>query len=200
MSDNFPAVYAEIRKSEGGYNNDPNDKGGETYAGIARNYNQDWDGWKVLDAIQPKAKNQFFPQLDDSVKSFYYTRYWLAHKLDKINDLGNAHIAMDSVVQHGIGSRLIQQALNDIGFSVKPDNVIGSATIAAINQAKPKDFQQALYNQRKSYYETQNPSYLAGWMKRIARWNTDALKTGGGIAALALITTGIYYLMKKMRS
>jgi lysozyme family protein len=200
MSDNFPAVYAEIRKSEGGYNNDPNDKGGETYAGIARNYNGTWDGWAVLDAIQSKSTNQLFPQLDDSVKSFYYTKYWMAHKLNQINDLGNAHIAMDTVVQHGIGGKLIQQALNDIGFSVKPDNIIGSATIGAINQAKPAEFQQALYNQRKSYYQTLDPSFFAGWMKRIARWNTGAIATGAGLAALAALATGIWYLFKKMRS
>ena len=41
----FRLAYKKIEAAEGGYVNDPDDKGGETYKGISRKANPDWNGW-----------------------------------------------------------------------------------------------------------------------------------------------------------
>lgn len=55
MNENFLKSYDILIKHEGGYVNDPDDKGGETYKGIARKFNPDWKGWKIID----KSSNFF---------------------------------------------------------------------------------------------------------------------------------------------
>jgi len=56
----FDKYYPILLKAEGGYASAEfaakyNDKGGETYKGIARNFNPAWEGWAIIDAY--KAKN-----------------------------------------------------------------------------------------------------------------------------------------------
>jgi lysozyme family protein len=68
---------------EGGFSgwvNDPDDKGGETYAGISRISNPQWSGWPIIDAQKkqdnfPKNLNNV-PGLKDMVKLRYKEHYW----------------------------------------------------------------------------------------------------------------------------
>lgn len=46
---NFQRSFSKTSVFEGGYANNPNDKGGETYRGIARNHHPKWAGWKIID-------------------------------------------------------------------------------------------------------------------------------------------------------
>jgi len=50
LNGSFSPAYAIVKVNEGGYVNDPVDKGGETYAGIARNIFGSWEGWSIIDA------------------------------------------------------------------------------------------------------------------------------------------------------
>ena len=43
-----------IEGYEGNYSNDKDDPGGETYKGISRNMNKDWEGWKIIDSYKGK--------------------------------------------------------------------------------------------------------------------------------------------------
>lgn len=45
----FQKAYVIVSEFEGSYSNDKNDRGGETYCGIARNFFPSWPGWKILD-------------------------------------------------------------------------------------------------------------------------------------------------------
>ena len=47
----FNKAYKATMGHEGGYVDDPADKGGETYKGIARRYNPGWGGWKQIDPL-----------------------------------------------------------------------------------------------------------------------------------------------------
>ncbi len=58
---------------EGGYTNDPVDVGGETYRGIARRYNPQWEGWDLIDDTKPNIKHT---NLDPYVHKFYEEKYW----------------------------------------------------------------------------------------------------------------------------
>lgn len=48
----FDSAYAPLKQLEGGWCHNPDDKGGETYAGIARNFFPAWPGWAVVDAAK----------------------------------------------------------------------------------------------------------------------------------------------------
>lgn len=76
----FEKSYKLLLQDEGGYSNDPADRGGETYKGIARNYNPKWAGWEIIDTMKiyqdfPKhLKNN--PVLETYVRAFYRKEYW----------------------------------------------------------------------------------------------------------------------------
>ena len=59
---NFEEAYYKTMGHEGGYTDDPSDVGGETYKGIARTYNPDWDGWTVK---KKKKGSSYFPSCLD---------------------------------------------------------------------------------------------------------------------------------------
>ena len=51
----FEPAFEKTMKFEGGYANNPADRGGETYRGIARKIWPGWNGWPLVDAAKQKA-------------------------------------------------------------------------------------------------------------------------------------------------
>jgi len=73
---------------EGGYSNDPDDLGGETYKGISRASHLAWKGWFIIDKYKDKSG---FPvildrdiELQKQVELFYLYEFWLPLKADQI--------------------------------------------------------------------------------------------------------------------
>ena len=52
MGSDFEKSLTFVLSAEGGYANNKNDKGGETYKGVARNYNPHWGGWVQIDLVK----------------------------------------------------------------------------------------------------------------------------------------------------
>lgn len=198
----FPYAIEMPLKSEGGYSNDPKDPGGETYRGISRLAYPSWSGWAKLDAIAGKKYNQIFPLLENDVLEFYYREKWLKHNLDKIDDKDIAAAALDTVIQHGKGPSLVQQALQAMGRPVSVDGKIGPDTVANLNAVQPKRFLASLHDVREAYYRklvANDPSlgkFLPGWLHRISPWKGAAV---GGMAALAAAALGAWYYLKKKK-
>lgn len=192
-TDNFPYVIPLILKAEGGYVNDPSDPGGETKYGISK---------------------KSYPSVDianltvQGAQDIYKRDFWLANHLDGITDKENAHIAMDTVVNHGSGEggKLIQRAVNAAGGNIGVDGAIGPQTVAAINAAQPAQFQQSLHDIRASFYQTlvqsgkASAKFLTGWLSRISKWNTGAVMGGaGGIAMVAVGLAAAWYFFFRKR-
>lgn len=81
----FNKETPNILAMEGGYVNDPNDRGGETYKGVARNANPGWPGWKIIDqlkrrgfvtAAQINAALKGNQEMDRYVDMLYKARYF----------------------------------------------------------------------------------------------------------------------------
>ncbi|MDR1308836.1 MAG: hypothetical protein LBL95_02880 [Deltaproteobacteria bacterium] len=81
----FEDVYKKTEKFEGGYVNDPQDKGGETFRGISRKAHPDWEGWPLIDAAKelvgdtPRAIDRHFEndqEMAAMVSRFYRVNYW----------------------------------------------------------------------------------------------------------------------------
>lgn len=170
---------------EGGYANDSADKGGETYQGIARNYHPEWLGWGFLDNLVSKAWNQTWAELNSFVADFYYREYWLKNNLDKIESNEVANVVFDWVVNSGGAKKEIQRVLNNKGYAVAIDGVIGNQTINAINAANPGGLVRNITAARVEYYKKGeqkgwfDSKFLAGLISRAEQYTSAAVQTVG---------------------
>jgi lysozyme family protein len=173
---NFSISFNLTMGAEGGYANNPADSGGQTYKGVARNYNPKWSGWAIVDSIlatKPANINAALganAQLQADIQQFYLINYWNANSTGSINDQQIANQVFDTSVNMGVGrsAEFLQQAAG-----VTVDRVIGPHTLAAVNAANP----QTLYNKfialRKQYYQNiiaNNPSqaqFKNSWFSRL---------------------------------
>lgn len=169
---NFIRAHKNTVKHEGGYVNDYNDRGGETYSGIARAFNPDWVGWSVLDRIANKKRFDVFPQLDKLVKEFYKANYWLENRLNDIKNQSVAELIYDWVVNSGKAEREVQKVLVSMGQNIAVDNAIGAKTIKAINSVDQTQLHSNIVAARVQYYKTGveqgwlHPSFLNGLTAR----------------------------------
>ena len=118
MAEFEPAFEIMIR-NEGGYrlHDVTGDRGGQTFAGIARNYHPEWPGWRFID-----DKDTDNPQITTQVRSFYKQKFWDKVKGDSINDQKVAETLFDFAVNagHKTASKLAQ-----IVVESSPDGIIG---------------------------------------------------------------------------
>lgn len=151
----FSIAYSRTMHVEGGYDNNPNDPGGETFKGVSRIYNPDWKGWAIIDQIKSTHPHNLDAALNadagllQQIMEYYKVNYWDVNNTDLINDQQLASQIFDTAVNCGIGTaaRLLQEAAG-----VTADRQIGPVTLNAVNSAST----EALYNKfldlRKQYY------------------------------------------------
>ena len=102
----FKKAIAPVLAYEGGYVNDPDDNGGETYKGISRKFWPRWTGWPFIDNAK---KQEGFPAslnkisgLQDSVLAFYRDNFWKPIGGDKLEHGEVAGLILDSAVNEGV--------------------------------------------------------------------------------------------------
>ena len=92
----FEKALKFVLKWEGGYVNNPNDKGGATNKGITQTTYNAWlrsKGQKLKDIRNIQ---------DSEVKEIYYNNYWLKAGCDKMSEKF-AIVAFDTAVNMGVG-------------------------------------------------------------------------------------------------
>ena len=142
------------QKRATGYVNDPDDAGGETKYGVAKNANQDLD-IKTMTWADAKA--------------VYYKRYWLAGKCDQLSPR-LAVLHFDGCVNHGVkkASMFLQRAVG-----TTPDGDIGPATLAKVKTVAELAACEKVCSLREQFYRdivTNKPTqakFLNGWLRRI---------------------------------
>lgn len=161
MADFLPAFEAMIR-NEGGYvlHDVPGDRGGMTYAGIARNMNPQWPGWALIDAKQDVPASL--------VRDFYKANYWNPIKGDQLTSQAIAQTIFDFHVNAGAVARKLAQLV----VGTTPDGSFGDRTLAALN-AYPEDRFILAYALAKiaRYRDIVNRDrsqgkFLLGWINR----------------------------------
>ena len=114
----YDLALQQVLQHEGGYANDPVDRGGETFRGVARNIHPQWPGWKRIDSLRHRSD---FPRslardsgLQKAVASFYRENYWNPIQGDLIADEAVAQELMDTAVNMGVrrAARFLQESLN----------------------------------------------------------------------------------------
>jgi len=178
----FNEAFNATMGHEGGYVNDPDDAGGETYRGIARRYHPHWAGWNLIDDTKPNIDNV---ALDPHVREFYESQYWDVNRLDDCDSQAIANEMFDTGVNMGTGraSRFLQECLNYLNRNeslftdLVVDGKIGRASIAALNEiliAGDEEILLIMLNvcQGRHYMEYMKKSptqekYARGWFKRV---------------------------------
>lgn len=173
------AIISKTLETEGGYANVVGDAGGETYCGIARNSNPNWQGWKIVDKHKPLKWNQKIQdsELERLVIDIYDSKYYQPIKADKIDsDMIRTHL-YDMGVNAGTCAavKLLQKAINKVyGVTIATDGAIGNITLTYTNnKAKLNELVNEFINQRRIYYRNlvtvkpSNKKFLQGWLNRV---------------------------------
>ncbi|NBW20755.1 MAG: N-acetylmuramidase [Caulobacteraceae bacterium] len=161
MADFLPAYEAMIR-NEGGYvlHDVPGDRGGQTYAGIARNMNPRWPGWALID------RGQDVPA--QLVREFYKINFWDPIQGDRIISQVIAQTIFDFHVNAGAVARKLAQLV----VGATPDGAIGDKTLAALNAYDEERFVMAYALAKIARYrdivsrDRSQLKFLLGWINR----------------------------------
>jgi lysozyme family protein len=186
---NFETAYKITMTNEGGYTDDPTDRGGETYCGISRKYNPQWQGWKVID-IHKKLYD--FPNnikghalLSTYVKDFYKKNYWDVNKLDYVMSQNVANEMFDTGVNMGVkvAAQFLQHSLNilnkrgTVWDNVDTDGIVGNGTLTALHACLDYRGDETLYkvmNVLQGYHyikimmnREDQEKFAYGWFSRV---------------------------------
>jgi len=119
MMAQFNVSYNKTMKVEGGYVNDPDDPGGETYKGISRRYHPSWKGWQIIDMAKdtpewPEIGTDNTRILDICCEGFYREQFWDPVAGDYIHEQELADELFDTAVNlHPVRAvTFLQEALN----------------------------------------------------------------------------------------
>lgn len=185
----FDAAYTITSAHEGGYVNDPLDRGGETYRGIARVHHPDWRGWKRIDAQRGK---EGFPKslnadrtLQTNVKSFYKQAYWDRFQGDEVADQAVANELYDTGVNMGVrrAVRFLQSSLNLLNRNQRDyedliiDGWFGGKSLETLSKLLKKDrrsdalvkmmnIQQGARYVEIMARDSSQERFARGWIKR----------------------------------
>ena len=125
----FDKAFEKIIFNEGGYVNDKDDAGGETYMGISRKHHPNSLIWYIIDKVTSKYKDiseinrclKANTELNDLVKSIYKSDYWAPFNLNKEKSQRLANQIFDNAVNRGVSAtkKLLQRIKNEMEFIKK---------------------------------------------------------------------------------
>lgn len=153
---------------EGGWSDNPNDRGGKTRYGITEEVAKDF-GYDVRSLTPHQAR------------SIYRAKYWRHGELSsqrvatKVFDIGvNAGVST--------GTTLLQRAVRRYGGEIEVDGLLGPRTIAAANKMEETQLLHALVAEQVLYYAAiinnnykvrsaglttkDQSAFCLGWMRR----------------------------------
>jgi len=170
---NFNQAFKLMIEHEGGYVNDPQDPGGETYKGVARKMQPNWDGWPMIDLFKAHAS---FPsmldgniELQNKVIAFYEQKFWLRTGGDMIINQQVAESIFDFGVNAGVGTS-VELAQGVVGSET--DGKMGIHTADAINSFDPDLFLASFSLAKIARYisickkRPESKKYFFGWVCR----------------------------------
>lgn len=162
MADFLPAFERAIL-AEGGYqlHQVAGDRGGMTYAGIARAMNSQWSGWAWIDRGETPPS-----QL---VRDFYRAGWWVPILGDQIRDQDVAFTVYSFATNAGLRTaiRLVQ-----VVVGATPDGSMGVKTVEALNALEPRLFLALYALARIARYrdivtrDRTQQKFLLGWINR----------------------------------
>jgi len=157
----------KILAFEGGFVDDPTDRGGATNMGVTLatwrqvGYDKDSDGDIDADDIRKLSKLDAMAVLKLS--------YWNRWKADQITNQSIAEILVDWLWGSGKWGIVIPQRL----LKVPDDGIVGPATLFAVNSANQRGLHSAIFQARGRFIldlvknHPEQKKFLDGWMNRL---------------------------------
>lgn len=148
---NFDVAYFLTNAVEGdSLSNHYADRGGETFAGIARNRNPAWTGWDIIDLAKERHSDRLSPTEGEETllkqlhRQFFHDNFWTPIRGGDITWQPFANELYDSAVLHGPDSatRWMQTALNvsnrrqKLWPDIRVDGRMGPATLHSMDMAR----------------------------------------------------------------
>jgi lysozyme family protein len=172
---NYKLTAPFILSAEGGYVNNPTDKGGETNKGIT------WATWVVFFGDTTASHHRFIVMMTDDWAEIFKSGYWDKCLADQITDQRIANTIADWVWCSGqhFPELDVQKLINTIfNKHLAEDGLFGNATIQALNACDSDTLYESLIERRKQYYrdiisfaqakgDHSQDIFLAGWLNRI---------------------------------
>ena len=195
MKANFERANERTGGHEGLYANNRNDRGGETYAGVARKYWPYSAIWSIIDGIKQihcqgidlgNYKNWKFvnvhakgnAKLKELVTEFYRKNFWDTARLGLFESQALANNVYDFGVNGGVvrAAMFLQKAYNKLkkagAVALKEDGQIGAKTVAAVEDLGVRLVYDEYNRLREAHYrsEAKKPGqaeFLNTWLSRI---------------------------------
>jgi lysozyme family protein len=156
-----------VAKWEGGYVNDPLDRGGATNMGVTLNtwkhYGYDKNNDGKIDAEDIKLLTQ-------SDFKYVLHRYWDKWKADEILNQSVANILVDWYWASGKWGIIIPQ--RDI-LKVVADGIVGSKTITAVNSMNQRELFDKIFKARVKFIQDIVNNSIVKYEKEIERKATE---------------------------
>jgi lysozyme family protein len=176
----FATALEHVLAVEGGYANSKDDAGGETFRGISRKANPNWEGWLNIDIIKkdigplnwhhsenwPKVDKgaKAYPDLDLMVQDYYKERYY-----QPVAAWGFGQLLTDKMFDLRVNmspfnaGRILQRAINQVtGATLAVDGKVGPQTLAQAKGAEPMALLKAIAQKQEQFY-------LGGVVKKFPR-------------------------------
>lgn len=156
-----------IKKWEGGFVNDPADRGGATNMGV------------TIATFEAYCKRKAYPRptverlkrlTEKEWLDILKTMFWDKWKADAIKSQKVANILVDWVWGSGSHGILIPQKL----LGVKVDGIVGEKTLEALNAQDPDKFFQTVFDARKKFLQDITTGSIRRYEARIGRKATEA--------------------------
>lgn len=150
-----------VLEMEGGYVNDPDDRGGATNKGITQ---VRYDAWRQGVGLEPRPVRSI---QDDEVTSIYHSMYWVVGKCDALPWPASL-VHFDACVNHGPhrAAVILQDAVDVIA-----DGKIGPKTLAAVEAMDVRVLCYRMLLQRVEFYYDistgRQVKFLRGWLRRV---------------------------------
>jgi lysozyme family protein len=176
--------------NEGGFANDPHDRGGITWAGIAHNFWGLWKGWPIVLAVAAKYGNgiteaqriEITKELRQNATlklltdGFYLANFWNVNMLSQFPDQFVANNVYDSGVNQGTGeaAHLLQNSVNDClgSGTIVSDGGVGPKTIAAVVRCNQEQLFNFMNANRLARYKESPDWHIYGetWTARLIKY------------------------------
>ncbi len=197
----YAPAAAIVFKNEGGYQDNPSDKGNYNAYGflVGTNYGISAPFYAEYFGYQPTVSDMI-NLTQDKARLIFKSLRWDKYGIGEIQDQDTANHIFDLFVNHSPkgASQIVQDTLTAVGYTDFGGAGFGPMTRGQINLAVNQDqnkFNTVLVDQRKAYYNylvSKDPSqltFLAGWLARAEQFTPGQIVAAGigGLAFLAAI-------------
>jgi lysozyme family protein len=177
MQSNWKQSFDYMLESEGGFSDDPDDKGNWlpdgrkdcTNLGVTQTT---WESWIGRQSNEKEMRN-LTPAL---VEPMYRRKFWEACSCNNLPP-GVDYLVFDFAVNAGVGrsAKTLQSAVG-----ATPDGGIGPLTLAAVSKFNPTELVNKFTDEKVAWYKSlNNPKYEQGWLNRAEIVRQRALKMVG---------------------